>query len=164
MVAFTNSSRRRRRQIYGRKKPESAIPTTGMADIAFLLIIFFVVTTVYSQDRTSVNLPNSTVRSAAEADAAIVVLARDKQGSGALVYKFSDGKSPSVVVSGLDAIRAEAASVVSVAPERTFQIKADGGIPWDYVGAVFDTLNSAGVSRIVMLTDAVEPDSGEDVP
>ena len=32
----------------GRKKEETEIPTASMADIAFLLIIFFMVTTVFS--------------------------------------------------------------------------------------------------------------------
>ena len=33
------------------KKPEAEVPTSSMADIAFLLIIFFMVTTVFSSTR-----------------------------------------------------------------------------------------------------------------
>jgi biopolymer transport protein ExbD len=37
----------------------AVIPTASMADIAFLLIIFFMVTTAYSIDRTLVELPQT---------------------------------------------------------------------------------------------------------
>ncbi len=34
-----------------RRKPESEIPTSSMADIAFLLLVFFLVTTTIDQDK-----------------------------------------------------------------------------------------------------------------
>ena len=78
-----NAGRRRRR---GRPthKPLSAIPTAGMADIAFLLMIFFVVTMVQSLDRTRVDLPDSRTRAGAGPKAAIVVLARNEAGAPGL--------------------------------------------------------------------------------
>ncbi len=80
------------------KKAPANIPTASMADIAFLLIIFFMVTTVHEVDRTSVNLPLSITRTEAEKGSAIVVLARDKFGE--LFYMFSDGKNMSHSVNG----------------------------------------------------------------
>ena len=44
------------------KTAESYIPTASMADIAFLLIVFFMVTTTISVDRTTVQLPTSMER------------------------------------------------------------------------------------------------------
>ncbi|MHC5024996.1 MAG: ExbD/TolR family protein, partial [Planctomycetota bacterium] len=81
------------------RKAEAMIPTASMADIAFLLIIFFMVTTVHEVDRTSVNLPTAVMREEAEKGAAIVVLAKEaKDGVESLVYKFSDGKAMSKLV------------------------------------------------------------------
>ena len=74
-----------------------------MADIAFLLIIFFMVTTVHEVDRTSVNLPLAKTREEAEKGAAIVVLAKatDARGDENIIYKFSDGKAMSKVVTSV---------------------------------------------------------------
>ena len=44
------------------KRAESYIPTASMADIAFLLIVFFMVTTTITVDRTPVELPTSLER------------------------------------------------------------------------------------------------------
>jgi biopolymer transport protein ExbD len=76
---------------------KALIPTASMADIAFLLIIFFMVTTVHELDRTSVNLPSAKTRIEAEKGAAIVVLAKqaDMSGTESLVYKFTDGNATS---------------------------------------------------------------------
>ena len=55
------------KKIQGRSKVGAVIPTASMADIAFLLIIFFMVTTTHQVDKTSVNLPTATIRQEAEA-------------------------------------------------------------------------------------------------
>ena len=84
-----------------RREMESEIPTSSMADIAFLLIIFFMVTTVHEVDRTSVNLPLAKIREEAEKGSAFVVLGKMKSGdTEQLIYKFSDGEAMSKVISG----------------------------------------------------------------
>ena len=63
-----------------------------MADIAFLLIIFFMVTTVYQVDKTEVDLPVTQIRMDVPSDAAFIVISDDG------LVKFSDGKQSSELV------------------------------------------------------------------
>ena len=127
-----------------------------MADIAFLLIVFFVVTTVWTLDRTPVDLPDSRIRSSAGKNRAVVVLARGEHGQSPIVYKFSNGTAESALVPGADAIRAEAANVLTEDPSKVFQIKADGDILCEDVGRILDALTGAGVETILMLTDPAD--------
>ena len=75
-------------------------PTASMADIAFLLIIFFMVTTVHEVDRSNIRLPLSIAREEANKDSAYVVLDKDDD-TGQVLYKFSDGKAMSQAVGAL---------------------------------------------------------------
>ena len=63
------------------------IPTASMADIAFLLIIFFMVTTAYSLDRTPMELPQTHQQEQAQKGAAIIAITEDE------VFRFSAGEA-----------------------------------------------------------------------
>jgi hypothetical protein len=72
----------------------AAIPTASMADIAFLLIIFFMVTTAYSLDRTPMELPQTTQQEQTAKGAAIIAITEDE------TYRFSEGEADTRVVEG----------------------------------------------------------------
>jgi biopolymer transport protein ExbD len=59
---------------YRARKISAVIPTASMADIAFLMITFFMYTTTFSVDRTEVILPESFIRQLVEKDAAIIAI------------------------------------------------------------------------------------------
>jgi len=132
------------------KKADAMIPTASMADIAFLLIIFFMVTTVHDKDRTSVNLPEPRNRTEAAKGAALVVLYKDDQQN--LVYKFSDGDNMSTVVSGPKDIYFEATSVMAKNSLTQFILKADGSVAFEKVDELLDTMRKAGVQDVLLLT------------
>ena len=123
-----------------------------MADIAFLLLIFFMVI-VNEPDRTRLDLPDSRVRVGAAETAALVVLAPGADGAG-LTFKYSDGVQQSREYAGLSAIRAEAAALLAREPARLFKIKADGSVSCADVGRTFDALSEAGARQILLITDA----------
>jgi biopolymer transport protein ExbD len=139
-------------KISKQRKADAMIPTASMADIAFLLIIFFMVTTTHEVDRTSVNLPAAEIREKAEQGAAIVVLARDETGN--VVYKFSDGEAMSQLVSGPEDIFLEASRLTSRDPQQQFALKAEGAVHFEKIDELLDQMRRGGVSRVLLLTAA----------
>lgn len=127
------------------KRPESYIPTASMADIAFLLIVFFMVTTNITVDRTQVALPTSLERVEVPKDAAVIAI---EEGG---VIHFSDGEEQSRVINMND-ILPSAAFVMEKAPLRYFIIKADGAARYEYIDQVMEQLRQAQVRNIAMLT------------
>ena len=127
------------------KRAESYIPTASMADIAFLLIVFFMVTTNITVDRTNVALPTSLERTEVPKDAAVIAI--EENG----VVHFSDGEEQSRVMNIAD-ILPSAAFVMEKSPLKFFLIKADGGAKYNFVDQVMEQLRQASVRNIAMLT------------
>ena len=138
---------------------KAVIPTASMADIAFLLIIFFMVTTVHEVDRTSVNLPVAKIREEAEKGAAIVVMAKDKNDD--LLYKFSDGEAMSTLVGGPEDIYLEASRLTYVDSSKQFVLKADGAIHFEKVDELLDQMRRGGVQNVLLLTQQKVKRSGQ---
>jgi biopolymer transport protein ExbD len=132
------------------KRTEALIPTASMADIAFLLIIFFMVTTVHEVDRTSVNLPLAKIREEAEKGSAIVVMAKDKDGS--IYYKFSDGEAMSTSVGGPEDVYLEASRLTYADAQKQFILKTDGSIHFEKVDELLDQMRRGGVQKVLLLT------------
>jgi biopolymer transport protein ExbD len=134
-----------------RRETKAEIPTSSMADIAFLLIIFFMVTTVHEVDRTSVNLPAAKNRVEAEKGAAIVVLTKEEP-AGNLVYKFSNGKDMSQVVGGPDDIYLEASRLTYVDEGQQFVLKGDGTVRFEKIDELLDAMRKGGVQNVLLLS------------
>ena len=131
------------------KQAESYIPTASMADIAFLLIVFFMVTTNITVDRTRVSLPTSMERTEVPKDAAVIAI----EESG--VVHFSDGEEQSRVINMSDILPA-AALVMEKNSLKFFIIKADGNAEYQFVDEVMENLRQASVRNIAMLTGQEE--------
>ena len=131
------------------------VPTASMADIAFLLIIFFMVTTVFDVDRSSVKLPTSETQVDLERGAAVVVVARDPVDPDRVVYRFSDGIDLSAVVRrdqlpGL--IDGALDRFASDRQEHRFVVKAGGALPYRRIDETLELLRDRGATNVFLLT------------
>ena len=129
-----------------RAKDKANIPTASMADIAFLLIIFFMVTSIDQPDKVSVLLPESMNRDEIPRGASYISV--DREG----MLRFTAGKDPSQLVSGADEIYYKALQLVSFNPSIEFIIKAEGHLEYRYVDEVIDALRRAKASSVWLLT------------
>lgn len=122
------------------------VPTASMADIAFLLIIFFMLTTSFSPERTNVALPASLIQTKVTDRAAIIAI----QDTGKLW--FSDGEQESELMSSPEEIGQRAAAIVQQAPVKEFLIKADRNVSFQAVDNVLEALRNNEVRNIGLLT------------
>jgi biopolymer transport protein ExbD len=132
------------------KKGGGEIFTASMADIVFLLIVFFVLTYNTEVDRTQVNLPETWVRSEIPKQAAVISISAPDQGA---VVRVSTGEEMSLPVSTNEEIVTFASTVVAQDPNREFIIKADEDVRYESVDAVLDALKQSKVKTIFLLSD-----------
>ena len=130
------------------------IPTASMADIAFLLIIFFMLTTSFSPERTSVSLPESEIRTEVSKDAAIVAIS--SQGE----ISFTDGDQPAFTLANIAELGQYVKALVAAIPRKEFLIKADRDVRYELVDGVLEQLRTNGARRIGLLTERKPKESG----
>ena len=140
-------------ELHASKVKEAVIPTASMADIAFLLIIFFMLTMTFEVDKTRVTLPETLVRLEIPKKAAFISV----NEAGAI--KVSSGEELSVSVSSAEDVLSFAAGVVASNPSKEFVIKADADVPYRTIDGVIDALKRAQVEVIYLLSSA-EGDGG----
>lgn len=130
------------------KTREAVIPTATMADIAFLLIIFFMLTMTYEVDKTRVTLPKTVVREEVPKKSAYISITEAGH------VRVSTGEEMSVNVPDSEAVLSFASRLVAEHPEREVVIKADSTVPYSEVDKVIDALKRAKVRTIYLLSKA----------
>jgi biopolymer transport protein ExbD len=125
-----------------------------MADIAFLLIIFFMLTTSFSPERTTVELPQSEIRTEVPRGSAIIAITADGE------IKFTDGERPSFLLGNLQEIGLLTQEIIGFIPDKEFLIKADRLVRYEMVDGVLEQLRLNGAQRIGLLTEKKAPGGG----
>src|SRR5512134_2926460 len=110
----------------------AVIPTASMADIAFLLIIFFMVTTAYSLDRTPMELPQTEQQEQTKKGAAIISITHDE------VFRFSSGEEDTAVVNGMGGLAEAIRGVTARNRLHPFVIKADRRVKYRVIDQVLE--------------------------
>ena len=125
-----------------------------MADIAFLLIIFFMVTISFEVDKTQVMLPKTAIRLEVPKKAAYISITENGQ------IRVSSGEEISVPVPGPEDVLSFAAGVVAQDPSKEFVLKADESVPYRYVDRVIDALKQSKAQVIYLLSLQETVDDG----
>jgi len=129
-----------------KSKASQEIPTSSLADIAFLLLIFFMVTTVFQSDK---NRPINW------AEAAAAEKIDEKVKNILNIWMEQDG---TIWINDSELAMDEVSSMVGplyAASERhlVISVRADRDTPYRYVDAVQKELVAAGVVRVVFATE-----------
>jgi biopolymer transport protein ExbD len=132
-------------KLHAQQETRAVIPTASMADIAFLLIIFFMLTFTIEVDRTQVTLPQTMIRTEVPKKAALISVDRDG------TVRVSSGEEMSRMVAAEDVL-SFAATVVQGDPTKEFIIKADDDTSYRIVDQVIDALKQAKVQTIYLLS------------
>lgn len=112
-----------------------------MSDIAFLLLIFFMVTTTFTVDRTPVELPRTTSRTEIDKDHEVISV----QTNG-----FIQFQGERVMMAD---IQPRAAMEIAQNPERIFFLKIDKGVRWELVDELLEQLRLARVRNLSLPTN-----------
>jgi biopolymer transport protein ExbD len=129
------------------KTGAAVIPTSSMADIVFLLIIFFILTFNVEVDKTQVNLPKSSLRFEVPKKAAVVSITDSGQ------IRVSDGETASTPVTGPEDVVSFATEMMARQPDKEFVLKADRTVAYRLVDRVVDALKQARVETVYLLSE-----------
>ena len=135
---------------------ESYVPTAPMADIAFLLLVFFMVTSTFPVDRSMVTLPSAELRFQVEdPDAAWIVAHKD---DNIVKLRVTDGSKMSHVLEEdnpfpVDRLEAWIFTQTGINPTKLFLLKIDKRITYEYVDQILNAVKGANsVKNIVFLS------------
>jgi len=124
----------------------AVIPTATMADIAFLLIIFFMVTTAFTLDHTPMDLPETEQQQQTAKGSALISITRLGE------YRFSAGEADTHLVDGIEGLAAEIRAITAVNSLHPFIIKADRNVRYQVIDQVLEQLRSAHAQNITLLS------------
>jgi biopolymer transport protein ExbD len=133
-------------RLKARHRAAPVIPTASMADIAFLLIVFFMVTITFEKDKTQVSLPKTELRYEIPKEAAYISVTENGQ------IRVTSGEEMSVPVSSDDVVTF-AANLKSAYPNRPVILKADSDVPYRNIDKILDALKQAKIKLIYLLSE-----------
>jgi len=135
------------------RKAAGQIFTASMADIVFLLLVFFILTYKVEVDRTKMDLPDTWIRSKVPEKAAVISIAPPDDITAPLTVRVSTGEEMSLPVSTTEEVVTFASTEVARDPSKEFIIKADEQVPYQHVDAVLDALKQSKVKNIFLLSE-----------
>jgi biopolymer transport protein ExbD len=128
-----------------------AVPAAALADIALLLVFFFLLATRYDAPSASVELPRAPGPFEAPAQAVTIVVERRAGPTGdMLAWRVERAPGDFQDVAGPEGLYFEASRIVDRDPERTFLLRVDASIRFAVVDDVLEILRKAGVRNVIL--------------
>lgn len=124
-----------------------AIDLTSLVDVLFVLLLFFMVTTTFSDTNSiSVNLPNASAKGTEtiKRDLAVALTANGE-------IFFSEGEQPPKQIS-LEALSSELGKLGQSGDELTLVLRADKKVDHGAVVTVLDSAKQSGIKKIAIAT------------
>jgi len=132
----------------GKNSLSSEINVTPMIDVLLVLLIIFMLIVPLVPRGESASVPQP-ARKDTPAGGTVVLEIRDGTG-GNVEYSINQH-----TVARTD-LQAEVAGIFANRASREMFVRADGGLAFTKVAEAIDTIRSAGVERVGLLTPAVE--------
>ena len=127
-----------------KSKVNDKVPSSSMADIAFLLLIFFLVTTTFPKNKgLAIVLPEEGGEQEISPRNILHIIIRPDG-----IVEVKRGESPQVQSVSPEAIEALWRGDVSENPNLIAAVKTHPTTPYKYMVDVLDALHSAGAERI----------------
>jgi len=131
-------------KIRRRARHHNAIPTASMADIAMLLLIFFLSTTIFkAREALSVHLPGATTGEHFRREEAIRVWVGPR-GEVA----FNDASVP------MELVGTVLAEKLAANPSLSIALYADARVPYATLARVLDEVERAHAPRVTLTTES----------
>ncbi|TGL44385.1 biopolymer transporter ExbD [Leptospira congkakensis] len=130
-----------------RKRVAPSVPVSSMADIAFLLLVFFMVTSVLDSDPDlPINLPDVPGGEQLNKKIANLYLTADEKRT---VY-FNSVKME------LNEAMSEIRAKLSTTPDLKVLIHADQDLTYEELDSVFETLREIGALKVSLVTKTTQ--------
>lgn len=128
-------------KIKKKKSGKSVIPVASMADIAFLLLIFFMISSIAETDKElPLNLPEARMTIQEKKRYFNVWITPGGQ------YHFGGRQGT------LESLATFAQYNMVSNPETRALVRAESTVPYEYVNGALDTLKDAGVRNVILVS------------
>ncbi|MGW8282187.1 MAG: ExbD/TolR family protein [Gemmatimonadota bacterium] len=127
-----------------KERVSDEIPTASMADIAFLLLVFFLTTTVFNEEKgLPIVLPEESEEQDVSAKNIIFFIVRP---DGSVTVKRGESQEEQVIP--YDQVEVLLRQEIAQNPNLIAAIKTDAGAPYRHMINVLDEVKLAGAERI----------------
>ncbi len=141
-ATLSNKTRARGRRTGGTYRPMAEINVTPMVDVMLVLLIIFMVSAPLLTAGVPVDLPSSKAKAIQTEDSKPIELSLDSEG------RIYIGESEIMKAALISTV----ASMLEGDEERRIYIRADQGIAYGNVMEVLGILNSAGFSKVALIS------------